>query len=397
MAVAPFRQRQIGLAPTALALARRANAVRRARRRQRRGDVRRERSARAIRRSHSHGVVSDEPRRQRRRKAARHRRAARRRLGRRHDERKARTLRARESRCGECAARSDGRRARRVHDGGGVEQSPHARVIRRSTCCREEQRAARRAAAARRSVADQPRRLHHPGEPHLRPGARRSRSRRARQLARHLRPRRHAERACAVGAVRDARPLLRLGRQLGRWTSVAHAGERDRLSDVAALLRAQLSVGRRRRAGVFVGRFSLGECAGEEEDGDHLRRVRASAAEIVPRHPLADARAISAAAERLRVPQGAAANALRHAFGHSVARPRARARVSGLDAGSARRREGRRHPVASRQLGIVGADAEPRHDHPAERSHRRNVGRLVHAKGVRRRQRPRARQDRRRA
>ena len=92
-----------------------------------------------------------------------------------------------------------------------------------------------------------------------------------------------------------------------------------------------------------------------------------------------------------------AQGALQHALRDSVARPRAGARVSGLDAGSARRREGGRHPRASRRLGIGARDAESRDDHPAERSHGRNVGRLVHAAGLRRRQRLRARQNRRRA
>ena len=43
--------------------------------------------------------------------------------------------------------------------------------------------------------------------------------------------------------------------------------------------------------------------------------------------------------------------ALQHALGHSVARSRARARVSRVDAGSAGRREGRRHPRAPRAIG----------------------------------------------
>ena len=109
------------------------------------------------------------------------------------------------------------------------------------------------------------------------------------------------------------------------------------------------------------------------------------------------ARAVSRASHRLRGASRHAAEAIHHALRHSVARPRARARVSGVDAGSARRREGGRHSRTPRGVGDGANDAEPRDGDSAERSHGGNVGRLVHAQGVRRRQRPRARQDRRRA
>ena len=121
---------------------------------------------------------------------------------------------------------SDCRRADGVHDRGEREQPARARGVAGTGDNAIAQRAgARRSRATWRSVVHQSRRVHRQGEPDVRPGARRPRSRRARQLARRVRTQRHAEHARALRTVRDTRPLFRVGRKLGGRSSMADAGE----------------------------------------------------------------------------------------------------------------------------------------------------------------------------
>ena len=78
-------------------------------------------------------------------------------------------------------------------------------------------------------VAHRARRLHHQGEPHLRPGVRRPAARQRRSVARDVRRGRDAEPPQAGHRVRAARQLLRHRRQLRRRPPVGDAGQRDAL------------------------------------------------------------------------------------------------------------------------------------------------------------------------
>ena len=82
--------------------------------------------------------------------------------------------------------------------------------------------AARRARADRRAEPDQARRLHHQGEPHLRPGARRHRRRATATRAVHLRRADHAQPAQAGARVRAARQHLLLRHPQRRRPPVEH-------------------------------------------------------------------------------------------------------------------------------------------------------------------------------
>ena len=208
--------------------------------------------------------------------------------------------------------------------------------------------------AAGRSVADRARRLHHPREPHVRPGARRPRNGRERfsslvMYGRDVTPNAHA----LVRAVRDARSLLRVGWQLGRRPQLAHAGERDRLSRCG---RCTTAAAIRRRA-IDALAYSSGGFLWEAREAKGktvtvFGEYAPSPQESSEQRPRRDARRSTATQpQRLRVSSRAAAEAVRHAaptFRRSTA---ARARVSGLDAGSAGRREGRRDPRASARVG----------------------------------------------
>ena len=139
------------------------------------------------------------------------------------------------------------------------------------------------------AIADQARALHHQGEPHLRPGVRRScKQGNGDPEPDPVRSRRHAEPARAGRAVRAARqPLLQRRGVAGR-PSLDDFGVRDRLH--AARLDAELLEARRARSPATASpssrRPTSGSCAAARPEGDDVRHGQPPRRRRGPQHAI---------------------------------------------------------------------------------------------------------------
>ena len=136
----------------------------------------------------------------------------------------------------------------------------------------------------------------------------------ARQLARHVRPRRHAQRARAVANVRDDRPFLR---RPAATPPTATSGSRRRTRRSTPCGRCTLAAAIRLKASIELAYSSavpLGRRADEEQVGRGVRRIRAVDRTTSTPCAAAHARRSTRAPERRRVPSRYAQGALQHAL-----------------------------------------------------------------------------------
>ena len=188
-------------------------------------------------------------------------------------------------------------------------------------------------------------------------------------LARHVRARRHTQRACPRRAVRAPRSLLRSGGNRPTATTGSPRPTRPTIRcgrcTTAAAIRSKGTIRSRTRRAASSGRRR-----GEGKTRERVRRVRAGRPATRCRAPRANfSRSIAIAPHEPGVLPRAAAGRCTTRTPHSVARQACSCASIRGGRGGARRRQGGRDPRAPEGVGSRQDDAASRHGDPAERSH----------------------------